>query len=172
MIFSGKENEMKGNRNDLSVWKMGYFPWRFGNIIYNIKNFFRNFKFAWQRARYGYCDVDVWGLREHLLVLLRESLYKLANECHSYPPNYTDEEQWEKELRQAAEDCHYANFDNQPNEYADRYFEAIGKDLPNFDYVTLAQKAREVDANNIKDSVMRQERALAWIVEHFDHLWD
>lgn len=45
--------------NKLNVFHFGY-SHKF--TLWNIKNFFRTLKWAWQRATKGYCDWDRWDL--------------------------------------------------------------------------------------------------------------
>lgn len=158
---------MVGNRKELSVWKKGYLPWRFSTIIPNIRNFFRNVKYARQRAVYGFCDADVWNLDYHLLVLFRETFYHLAKNHYGYPFSYDTSEEWEKALIQAAEDCHFSISDNYTNEYWDTFLE---KNMTTQDNLFSLIRERNDEIYQLVEE--RKERALNWIVQNFSDLWD
>lgn len=158
---------MEGNRKELSVWKKGYLPWQFSTIIYNIKNFFRNIKYARQRAVYGFCDADVWNLDYHLLTLLRETLYHLAKNHHTYPLSYDSPEEWEKELILTAKDFYFSIEDNYENKYWGLFFE---NDFDNLE--ELFEKGRERGIEIAQAAEERRQRALDWVVKNFSRLWD
>lgn len=163
---------MYGERNELSVWNKGYLPFRPTNLIYNVKNFFRNIKYAWQRARYGYCDMDVWNLDLHLLVLFRETLYHLAEKSQSHP-YYKTPEEWEEELIKAADDFHFSIQSNYNNLYNDEYIELMKEGKHNLEEgKKLWKKIMEVEAKNFKEMTDRRTRALDWLSKNFQDLWD
>ena len=168
---------MIGNRNDLSVWKMGYLPWRFRNIFHNIKTFFRNIRRAWQRACYGFCDADVWDLNSYLSVLLRETLYYLSENNHGYPALglYADDELWKRDLRRIAEAAHYLMLDHCENEYYDKYFEANHSDnstISESEMMALLKRAQRQDEENQRKVTDARVLVSDWLMENFDDLWD
>jgi len=90
-------------KHHLNVFRDSYLPWRrITNWPGNIKQFFRNIKYAVQRVRYGFCEADTWNLDEHLGVLISNMLVELADNTHGYPYGYTVEE-WDKFLRDMAQ---------------------------------------------------------------------
>lgn len=162
---------MKGNRKELSVWKMGVISCRWSTIFFNIKNFFKNIKFAVQRARYGYCKGDLWNLDYYLLVLLRECLYSFADTTHTFPFDRGSHEKWQEEVRKAAEDFHYSLTESYDNPYFEKYFEAMEKgDVA--DYTTLLGKSRERDEEIARLAKEHRQRAFEWVIKNFDNLWD
>ena len=53
-----------------SVWS-DYFPWKYPSCWFkNIKRWFHNCRMAWQRARYGWCEDDVWDVHSYLLTIV------------------------------------------------------------------------------------------------------
>ena len=82
-------------RNELNVFKMGWFPWRYpGNWWRNIKNFFKCLKRAWERATKGYCHWDTYDLGDYMVTLILESIKKFRKDLIAYPVDMTYEE-WE-----------------------------------------------------------------------------
>ena len=53
-------------KNKLNLFTYGYYP---GTPFQNIKQFFRNIKFCFQRCIKGYCDKDVWDMDIYLTYL-------------------------------------------------------------------------------------------------------
>jgi len=66
----------------------------------NIKQFFRNLHFAYQRIKYGYCDWDMWCMDTHILSLLADMLDDLATNSHAYPgiAPFDTYEKWQSAL--------------------------------------------------------------------------
>lgn len=81
--------------DSLNVFTFGYWPAR--NVIHNIKQFFRNIKYGWQRATKGYCDWDLWDLDQFHLALLEKALIAFKKSNNGYPNGLT-EESWDKIL--------------------------------------------------------------------------
>jgi len=72
--------------NNLNVLTYSYSPWRYpSNWCSNLKQFFRNIKYAHQRITQGYCDQDVWNLDSYYSELFYKTLKELANTTHGYP---------------------------------------------------------------------------------------
>ena len=104
----------------LNVFKIGYT----NDWIYNIGNFFRNLKRAWDRATKGYCDFDLWGWDNFHTELVIKSLEAFAKNLHGAPAEYFDEENnsvapWEKYLEEIRTHLYNSVEDNhvQKNEY-------------------------------------------------------
>lgn len=87
----------KDNSQELNVFKHGYWTWR--RPFENIRQFFRNIQYAWQRATKGYCDADLWNLDGFYGQLLINSLTEFNKKRHGYPGTITDEE-WDKILNE------------------------------------------------------------------------
>lgn len=94
---------MKENKN-LNVFTMClYSPWRYpSNWWRNIKQFFRHFRWAWQRITKGFCDYDCFDLDQYYLALLPVTLRHLADNTHGYPEGMTYED-WQAKIRLMAE---------------------------------------------------------------------
>lgn len=51
----------------MNILKFGYSPWKYpSNWFENIRQFFRNIKFAYQRVTRGYADPDIWDFDSYL----------------------------------------------------------------------------------------------------------
>lgn len=102
-----------------NVFKYGYTPWRYpSNWRDNIELFFRHFKWAYQRATKGFCDMDTWSLDNSILNYLSGTIEQLADTCHGYPGDdrFPTPESWDKFLREMANDFYRAN---EANDYYD-----------------------------------------------------
>jgi len=50
----------------------------------------------WERGRKGYCYEDLWEFDNWLSALISRGLREFKQNCHTYPNDCTDWEQWEK----------------------------------------------------------------------------
>jgi len=60
-------------------------PWR------ALGDVWREVRWAWQRALYGYSDVDRWDLGPYLLGWLPAALREFADNCEAHPESMTME---------------------------------------------------------------------------------
>ena len=148
---------MKDNKN-LNVFTMcSYSPWRYpSNWWSNIKQFFRHFKWAWQRVTKGYCDFDCFALDDYYLKLIPSTLRTLSEDTHGYPEKFNTPNKWQEELIGIAE-----NF-----EAAATTEEEYFKDD---NWIDMAIKNYE-EYSNFIDSSMRA--GFDGFKENFWHLWD
>ena len=79
---------MNKNKDLLNVFTYGYVSWRCP--LTNIKQFFRNIKYAYQRITKGYCDQDKWNLNTYLSNLLYLSLTDLSEHHCGFPTSYEE----------------------------------------------------------------------------------
>ena len=89
-----------------NVFKQLYSPWRYlSNWIRNIRLFFRRYKWAYQRAKRGYADCDIWDMDSWLLTLFHDSLNHLADNHCGWPGNedFPEDENWTKYLKEMAQ---------------------------------------------------------------------
>lgn len=121
--------------SSLNVFKFGYMSWKYPrNWFNNIKQFFCNIKYAYQRATKGYCTYDIWDIDTFHTNLIIDALTQFKKDTNGYPfvleSNELDEngeEKWNAILDEMI--AHFANYrdtdiiDN--NEYADDYFKRI-----------------------------------------------
>ena len=68
----------------LSLWK-------------RIKWWFRRAKYVRQRARWGFCELDIWGMDAYLSELLRDMFAYWAKHHNSHPYEVSSEE-WQQTL--------------------------------------------------------------------------
>lgn len=126
-------------KNELNVFNHNYLPlsyWK--NWFFNIKQLFKNIKYAWQRATKGYCDCDVWDLRNYLTYIMRDSISELSEIAHGFPGDDTPEGKsynaWIKYLKKISfllDKSIDRNFEEvdpyYPNKYEKEYEELISK---------------------------------------------
>lgn len=75
---------MKKNENN--VLTFGYFPWKYPSKWFkNLRTFFRNVKYAYQRVTRGYADVDLWDFYTYLGNVIADGSRKLADTSCGYP---------------------------------------------------------------------------------------
>lgn len=68
-----------------SVWS-DYFPWKYPSCWWrNVKRWFHNCRMAWQRARYGWCEDDVWDVHSHLLTIVPQMVRYSAARSRGVP---------------------------------------------------------------------------------------
>lgn len=72
----------------LNVWTYGYNSSR--HIFVNIRQFFRNIRYAWQRATRGYCDFDLYDLEHFYSQLFVDSLDDFTKNLHGAPLEFYD----------------------------------------------------------------------------------
>jgi len=124
---------MKKKTHPLNVLTYGYYPWRYiTNWFRNIRIFFRNLKFAYQRVTRGYCDWDTWELYDYYTQLFYYTLRDLADNTHGCPGWWHLEgkshEDWENHLREIADHFYKSQedaIDVEVNVLRDRAWDAM-----------------------------------------------
>lgn len=168
--------------NNLNVFNQSYSPWRYpSNWINNIRLFFRQFKWAYQRITRGYCDYDVWDLDTHLTEYLAQTIEHLAKTTHSYPGNeeFPTYEDWENYLMEIVNKLKYS-LSELPNEYEEAWLKTL--ENKDFNQMFNGEKTPEekeitnkfLDIEYINDNKKReiQNEALQMIYHIYNHLWD
>ena len=140
-----------------NVFKYGYTPWRYpSNWRDNIELFFRHFKWAYQRATKGFCDMDVWDLDGAILNYLAGTIEQLADVHCGYPGDerFPTPESWERFLRELANDFYRAN---EWNDYYDHpAYDAWEKTLD--DKSICDERGRVIDHNSDLSTAMVKEQ--------------
>ena len=90
--------------NTLNVFKFGYHSSSWRHPIESIIYFFRNLKYAWQRATRGFSDWDLWNLDSYYSKLIWKSLEGFVN-MHKYgtPSENITIDEWNEKVRSVAE---------------------------------------------------------------------
>ena len=167
--------------NDLNVFNQTYCPWRYpSNWRGNIRLFFRQFKWAWQRVTKGYCDADTYDLDDHLVRYLAQTIQHLADNTHGYPG--TDEfptyEHWKSYLYKIVGLLNYSLDElYNPYEYEweqswkDKDFlETINNPTP--EEKEISDKFHAVEWDNETKKREARDEALQMILHVIDSLWD
>ena len=80
---------------DLNVFRCGWLTWR--RPLRSLRLFFMRFKYVYQRAKYGFCDYDIYDVGDYKYEILVQSLKKyLKDNDQSYPVAFESAEEWEK----------------------------------------------------------------------------
>lgn len=157
-------------KNKLNVWKYeNYAPWY--RLDKKIRGFFQKIKWTWQRAKYGYCDRDTWGLDYTLGNYIANTVKHLAETTHGYPHG-TSEESWKEILISIAENFYLGcNEDLYENEYEEKINSNLftSKTKGNKELWRLySEREREITE---KMSLHRRE-GFKELEKWFPHLWD
>ena len=158
--------------------------WRYpDNWIKNIRTFFRQFKWAYQRVTKGYCECDWYDLDTHLTMLMADAITDLANNGMSYPG--TDEfdtpEKWETYLKRIAYKLRYS-LEDLPNEYREEWDKGFDRENisswinqinhPTPEEKELSDKFFNKEMENEKKKYQAQLEALDMIKHVWGQLWD
>ena len=168
----------------MNVFTYCYMPWKYPkNWLKNFGQFFRGFKWAYQRAIYGFCDFDLWSLDRFYLRLFNETLKEFQIGLHGAPQEFYDEENdsvqpWIDYLEEMRVHFYNALEENnaQENEYWSELFEKELKNNPpwfnNQNRSELEEKwfKREMDIEVWRD----EEFHKGWkmMEKVFFNLWD
>jgi hypothetical protein len=117
------------------------------------------FKYAYQRVRYGYSDPDWWNGDWYLSGVIAGIMEKIVNEGHGVANSYADED---KPFTTDV-DIMVERRDAEWNKYI-AIFREYSKHGPAHD-----QKWKE-DFGGVLDEDMQD--ALQWLSKHFQELWD
>ena len=127
-ILMKKVNDKFNNRN---VFKLYPHNWkRPSNWSDNMKDFFRGFKYTYQRATKGYCDYDLFSISDWFLEMFPNMLKEFSDGTYSYPWDM-EEKEWRKYLVEMRE-----HFLNACKEYEDsspearKEYDELYKDFP------------------------------------------
>lgn len=158
-------------KNKLSVWDYNdVFRWyRFDK---RISLFFRKIKWVYQRAKYGWCDRDLWNLDWTLGNYIASSVNELANRTHGYPHGLSPEE-WDRILRRIArnfylgvnEDCWTNPYENDIS-YEKNYYEWGETER------TVWNKWLEEEGRIEESMRTRRREGFCDLVKWYSHLWD
>ena len=152
--------------------KYHYYSWKHPSQWFkNIKLFFRQFKYAWQRITRGFCDADIWNLKRYYENLFHATLTHFANNLHSAPNNFYDEElsvgPWQDYLREMARHFYNADMTNDvlENEYKEAHWLNPDNEELSKQYFSREHEIAEWCNEELK-------KGLDMLQEVFEDLWD
>lgn len=171
----------------LNVFDFDFASWRYpSNWLRNAKTFCRSFKWAWQRATRGYCDLDTWDLDRYYLHLFTNTLNQFASEMNGWPGEqggFESFDEWQRYVRDMAKKFYMANEDNDfyPHPKTDEWIKSLDGHYADF-IKTKADGTKvctvDVDKARIDEELDNQEKrerdfAEAWSMmgNVFWHLW-
>lgn len=153
-LGSGREAEPRWVRagRTLREWQLGRLTWRV--------------RMAAQLAARGWCDQDAWNLDHVLCTRLAAQLDSLADQLHGWPGNeeFPTPEDWEKALRSTAADLRRVYGSAETQQAADAWVASPAGETETSAYERWA-------ALDTADSEA-VTRALHWVADHHQHLWD
>jgi len=158
-------------KNNLNIWEFKEYS-RWYRIDKKMAFFFRKIKWMFQRAKYGYCDKDLWSLDYTLGNYIASSVNELANRTHGYPFDTTAEE-WDEILRTIAKNFYLAtNEEEWVNPYEDMLeYGAWYKDLSD-DKKEYWDKWFTVEREHDLLRENRRQEGFQLLSKWFTHLWD
>lgn len=101
----------------INIFTYGYWNWKYPSFWpHNCLQFFKNFKYAWQRATKGYCDIDLWELDYFYTYLFADSLHEFAERSHGAPDTFCGQDTgvgqtWKDYINETA-DCFEKSLEN------------------------------------------------------------
>lgn len=159
--------------NKLNVFGYGYYSWR--APFSSIGAFFRNIKYAYQRATRGFCDYDAWDLDYYYTELIAASISYMRKNLHSYPHNMTLKE-WEDILFEIQEHFEKANDANSfyENPYRELFFEILktGSSLEGDNEKLIRENYYKIEEKNRELRAKELQEGLAMLLKYFRDLWD
>ena len=173
----GRVNLHTRTSKEMNVFKYGWMSWRHPiNWWGNIKLFFRQFKWAWQRATRGFADCDVWNLDGSILNYLSGTLKQLSETAAGWPGNnqFPEYEDWTIFLKQMSEKFAAADESNDyyPTPIADKWWKWMEEHKGSLE----EDPYKELMFEEYNENDLKRERdfAEAWsaIGEVMWDLWD
>lgn len=162
-----------------NVFKQYYAPMRYpSNWKRNARLFFRQFKWAYQRATRGFADSDTWDMDSWLLDLLHDSLNYLAENTISYPADkeFDTFEKWANYLKDIAQKLYQAQEEN--HYYAEpsyaKWAEWLDKHNDKF-FTSENPYSKDMFIESMENDKKRMadfEEAWAKLGKVFFNLWD
>lgn len=162
---------------EMNVFKYGWMSWRHPiNWWENIKLFFRQFKWAWQRATRGFADWDIWNLDSSILNYLSGTLKQLSEIACGWPGNkqFPKYEDWTSFLKEMSEK--FAAADESNDYYSTPIADKWWKWMEEHKGSLEENPYKELMFEEYNENDLKRERdfAEAWsaIGEVFWQLWD
>lgn len=157
-------------------------PWKFYRHPFKwIEYLFRSFKYAYQRAIKGYCDIDLWDLNAYYTEIISKTLRELAG-CHCAYPGGMEPEEWTDILNDIAYNLEESIEDNSyPMPKFEAWQECIltKPDVNSKEYGAWFEKLRRLSYEKDKEIFeqreymeMRKDKALDMLKEYWYDLWD
>lgn len=73
---------------------------RFENPVEELTRWSRNLRYMYQRARYGYCDRDIWMMDDWFLSVIPNMLDELNRTRHGFPSALLEDENQDEEANE------------------------------------------------------------------------
>lgn len=120
-----------------------------------------------QLARRGWCEDDAWNLDHVLCVRLAGQLESLADQLHGWPDTeeFPTPEAWESALRAAAADLRRVFGSADTDAASDAWLACMGDEEQEKAAFDRYRALEAADSEAVT-------RALRWVADHHEHLWD
>lgn len=120
-----------------------------------------------QLAYQGWCEQDAWSLDRVLCTRLAGQLDSLADQLHGWPESeeFPTPEDWESALRSAAADLRRVHGSPATKEARDNWIDQVHDDEAAQLYYERYAALEEADREAVT-------RALHWVADHHQYLWD
>ena len=138
---------------DLNILKTGYIK-GFRHIFHNIKQFFKNCKYAWQRATKGYSDLDLLDLESFYSYVISTSMQQFDYESSGFP-RYMSYDEWICKVKEIS------NKINKCNDLYDEYIHTDTNKLSNRNFYIEYEEAKKITTEGYKE-----------LGEIIHHLWN
>ena len=150
---------------DLNVFHFG----KEKTLSRKIKLFFKRIKWAVQRIKRGYSDMDIWNLSTFYPQLLINSLTTYRNETRCYTLKCKNQEEWLKVVDSIIAKIQQYNepINIEDNPYKDDYYNCIAgciEDCPLDNFFEYQRKISGKKQESLKE-------ALSLVAEHMPDLW-
>lgn len=128
------------------------------------------------RAKYGYCDGDMWNMNEWMCETFSEMLYELSNRAHGHPYDMSEQE-WKQWLREMSERFNLLREDNWYKTHKNHFAALLNQcrqtpHLVTVDYDSVRKKYLE-EEEKINASYMAYARqTFLMLAKRFPDLWD
>lgn len=160
----------------LNIFKGYYAPMKYpSSWVANIKMFFKSCKWAYQRAKRGYADRDIWSFDSYLTEIMENGIRELAANSHTYPGTreFPTPESWASYLSKIADLLHNSREDTDAysNIYEADYVKWIlehGLNSKNPWSEAYLVREKEIQAKRQHDF----DEAWDMIHHVYNHLWD
>lgn len=145
-----------------------------------LRRFFLSLKYMWQRAKNGFCDVDLCDLEYHYAHIFSRMLKELADNSYGYPTTVETHDAWKKILNDMSYHFKMTLEDSYETPCLDAWFNETCDDC-NLNWLyqeytdeqkVLREKMHEENKHIWNERVKHKDEALKMLSEYWFDLWD
>ena len=141
-------------------WARHMREWRLSRLTWNTRMMV-------QLAHQGWCEQDAWSLDRVLCTRLAGQLESLADQLHGWPESeeFPAPEDWEHALRETASSLRRVHGSPETKTARSEWLTYLDDEAQAEPYYERYAALEEADSQAVS-------RALHWVAEHHQHLWD